>query len=566
MHLPRLFRAILPLPVLHPVVLTLAVSALLVLFYNGQLWSAVLAGWPGRSLHDILFLASLGLFLIAAFNLVLQPFAFPRVLKPVLAVVIVTAAVVSYFASSYGALMDRTMIANVIETDSREMADLFSARLVADLVLFGLLPALAILFLPLSLSTWRREAAIRGGVVLCSMALVGVTAAFFFQDYASLLRNHREIRHMVNPSAAIYSAVRVATEMPVAAGGDVRRVANAVSRNPLVTVGAGGRKKLIVLVVGETARAADFSLNGYERDTNPELSRFPVVSFANVRSCGTSTAVSVPCMFYPFGQNGYSERDARATENLTDIFVRAGVGVHWLENNSGCKGVCARVPTEVMSDDAALCDGGECRDEIMLRSLRRILDTATGDTVVVMHQLGSHGPAYYKRYPAAFAAFQPVCETNQLQSCSREEIRNAYDNSIRYTDHVLAETISLLDGAAERFDTAMLYVSDHGESLGENGLYLHGLPYMIAPDAQTHVPMIFWSSRGYAREASLDTACLAEERDKAFSHDNLFHSMLGMLDVRTDLYRADLDILTPCRPGVTLAHAAPAGPAATAHP
>ncbi len=560
MQLPRplyVFRRLFAsfrLPAQHPVVLALAVSIILVLFYNGQFWAAVLAASPGLSFHNLAFVASVGVFLVIAFNLILQPFALPRVLKPVLILVVFVAASVSYFASSYGAVMDKTMIANVLETDGREIGDLLNVRLFADLAFFGVLPALLIWRVPLVLSSWRREAAIRAGVVLGSLVLVGLTAATFYQDYAMLLRNHREVRLMVNPSAAIYASMRYATDVPASMTSHFERVAADVTRAP---ARADGKKTVMVLVVGETARADHFSLNGYDRETNPELSKLGVVSFGNVHSCGTSTAVSVPCMFSDLARADYSAATAGSRENMLDILARAGVDVLWLENNSSCKGVCARVPSETMWElgDTEFCDGGECRDDILLRRLKEALDKADNDTIVVLHQIGSHGPSYYKRFTEPYRVFAPTCDTNALQSCTSTEVVNSYDDSILYTDRILAGAVGILNGVADRFDTAMIYVSDHGESLGENGIYLHGMPYMFAPDAQKHVPMLVWASEGYRKKDSLDMACLAAEGGAALSHDNLFHSVLGGFDVRTDVYKPELDFLAPCRSGVAVAHA-----------
>lgn len=575
MPLSSLTRALLQrlsafrLPAVHPLLLALGVSCLFVLVYNGQLWSAVLDWWPGRSLRDISFLASIGLFLAVAFNLVLQPFAFPRLLKPVLVLLVLAAAGVSWFASAYGALMDRSMIANVVETDAREVGDLLNFRFLLHMVLFGLLPALLVAVVPLRSSGYGREALLRGGTLLGSVALIGLVAVFFFQDYAVLLRGHRELRLMINPSAAIYASLRYATAVPEGLGAEFERIADRVERGPRPAK-IGGRRKVLVFVVGETARADHFSLNGYARDTNPELARRGVVSFGDVRSCGTSTAESVPCMFSDLARGRYSASSAGSRENLLDLLVRADIDVLWLENNSSCKGVCARVPVRTAweAEDTQYCDGGECLDDLMVHQLREAIAADTGrDLVVVMHQIGSHGPSYFKRYTRDYRRFAPTCDTNQLQSCSQAELVNSYDDSILYTDHILAETIDVLAGASDRFDTAMLYVSDHGESLGEKGIYLHGMPYMFAPDAQTHVPMVLWTSPGYRAATALDMACVRAEAGKAYSHDNLFHSVLGMFGVRTDVYRADLDLLAPCRPGAAVAHVAGlATPDETARP
>ena len=183
----------------------------------------------------------------------------------------------------------------------------------------------------------------------------------------------------------------------------------------------------------------------------------------------------------------------------------------------------------------------------MIRSLSAILDHLRGDTLIVLHPQGSHGPAYYRRYPEAFRRFTPDCRTQQVQTCSQPEIVNAYDNTIVYTDDILAEVIAQLRRRAVGLDTAMLYLSDHGESLGENGLYLHGMPYSLAPAEQTHVPFMLWLSPQLEAHAGLRRQCLLDNADISYSHDNLFHSVLGLFRIRTDAYEPAMDILEECR-------------------
>ena len=547
MPLSSLMRGLLQRPpAIHPLAMALCGAVLLVVLYNGQLWSAIAGWWPGRSAGDVAFLASIGFVLAAAFFLVLQLFAFPRLLKPVLVMLFLTAAGVSYFASAFGVMMDHAMIANVMQTDTHEAGDLMNASFLLHMAVYGLLPSALIIPVPVRSHGLKREAMQRAGAFAASLLVIGASGALFYQDYAVLMRGHREIRFMINPSAAIYGAVRYATAVPEAMAGEFTHIAAYAERAPV----RDGRKTVIVLVVGETARADHFSLNGYGRETTPGLAARDVVSFVEVRSCATSTAESVPCMFSDLGRGGFSSAKAASRENLLDIAVRAGIDVLWLENNSSCKGVCARVPTRTAWEysDPAYCAGGECLDDVLVDQLKFALARNERDLLVVFHQIGSHGPAYYKRSAPAYRRFEPVCETSEIQSCSQEQIINTYDNSIRYTDHILSDIIDTLSRASDRFDTALLYVSDHGESLGEGGLYLHGLPYMFAPDAQKHVPMIFWASPGYRDARALDKGCLAGESASEFSHDNLFHSMLGLFDIETDAYRGEMDIFRPCRP------------------
>jgi lipid A ethanolaminephosphotransferase len=300
---------------------------------------------------------------------------------------------------------------------------------------------------------------------------------------------------------------------------------------------------VLVLVVGETARAANFSLLGYPRETNPELAKSNVVAFSNVTSCGTSTEVSVPCMFSPYGRADYDERRIRNSESLLNVLARAGYAVRWFDNQSGCKGVCQGGGIAYEK----LCPDEQCQDEVLARRLEAELPMVTGDTVFVLHMMGNHGPAYFQRYPRAFRRFLPDCATAELRECSRAEVVNAYDNAILYTDHVLAQVIDVLSERAGGMESAMLYVSDHGESLGEHGLYLHGIPYAIAPEVQTRVPMLVWVSRQMTGSGDVDLPCLRRKAHDELSHDNLFHSVLGLLNVETSAYRAARDIFDGCR-------------------
>jgi lipid A ethanolaminephosphotransferase len=254
-------------------------------------------------------------------------------------------------------------------------------------------------------------------------------------------------------------------------------------------------------------------------------------------------------MFSDFGRNDYSDSKAKHYENLLDVLTHAGINVLWRDNNSGCKGVCERVPTEMMEKLTipAFCNDTECFDEVLLHGLQEKIDSFNNDGVIVLHQKGNHGPAYYLRHPEAFKKFTPECTSNQVQDCPREQIVNAYDNSILYTDYFLSQIIHLLQHNADRYNTALLYMSDHGESLGENGIYLHGLPYKIAPDEQIHIPFIMWLSPEFATSFNIDTDCVKQYSTEAYSHDNLFHSVLGMLDIQSNEYDAELDIFNRCR-------------------
>jgi lipid A ethanolaminephosphotransferase len=525
--------------------LSFGVAAFLALAGNLAFWRALVALVPADSPGNLGFLASTFVILLVLLGLLLLLFAYRFVLKPVAIAALLISGVCAHFTSAYGVVIDRSMIQNVLETDVGEASELLTSGLLFHALLLGVLPALLVARLPLRFGSLGSEARARGLAALASLALCAVLIGAHFKEFSLIGREHEELRLLINPTSPIYAAVRFlrgderepGSVAPIAA--DARRAEPAGGERPL----------LVVLVVGETARAASFSLNGYARDTNPRLAALPVIDFPQVSSCGTSTAVSVPCMFSPYGRAGYSDRKAKSHESLLDVLQRVGVSVLWRDNNSGCKSTCDRVPRQTSEDLAVprLCSGGECFDEVLVEGLPAFVGALRGDALVVLHMKGSHGPAYARRSPAAFKKFMPECASADLPGCGREAIVNAYDNTILYTDFVLSRLIDLLEREAERFDVAMLYVSDHGESLGEAGLYLHGLPWLLAPDEQKHVPMLLWISEAFGRDRGIDRACLEGRREARYSHDHLFHSILGLFEVRTSAYSPDLDLFRPCR-------------------
>ncbi|GGB98266.1 phosphoethanolamine transferase [Marinobacterium zhoushanense] len=518
---------------------TLALSTLLIGAYNLPLWRMVASQPQAEGLAGVGFLVALFLLFVAVLNLLLTLLV-PRVLmRPLAIVILLSAAGISYYMNAYGVMIDKTMVQNALETDPAEVRELMTPGLIGWMLIFGLLPALLVGHLSLRPEGWWRTLKMRGLSSVLSLALIGVLLLLQYPSFASLFRNHREVRHLIVPTNYLYYGVRTLSGAYAQSDHALRTVGT----DARVTHAADERPRLTIIVVGETARVENFSLNGYGRLTNPELSQKNILFFDNVWSCGTSTAESVPCMFSAQGRDEYDGDSARYTEGLMDVLTHAGIETLWRDNNSGCKGACDRIPYESTQD--AKCDNGECFDMEMLRGLELTSDKPH-DRVVVLHQKGSHGPAYYKRYPDAFARFTPVCNSAELQSCDTNRIVNAYDNTILYTDHFLAQTIDLLQQVQNEYDTALIYMSDHGESLGESGVFLHGVPYLIAPEQQKHVPMVVWLSDSLSQGLRLDRECLARQRHQAYSHDNLFHSVLGLMSVNTALYKPELDLFHSC--------------------
>ena len=524
---------------------TLAASLWFLLLDNRSFWSTIFRIVEGQGAHGALVVASLFVAFLLLFNLLLGLVCFPGTTKPVLIVLFVTASTAAYFMNQYGVMLDRGMIHNVFATDPREVRDLLSLKLFLYILVLGVLPSVLALWIRIDYHGLWRGLLIRLGWMAGTALAVGAIVFVFYQDYASIFRNHREIRFLLTPTNYL-NAIRGLAMDRLAQPKEVRVIGEDARRGG--SRPAGGKKALAVIVVGETARAANFSLGGYARQTNPLLARQDIIYYANTSSCGTDTASSVPCMFSDLGAAGYSDDKVARQQDLLDVLKRAGIAVLWRDNNSGCKGVCDRVDYQDVAafKSPALCRPDECYDEILLEKLQDYLDGLDRDAVIVLHQKGSHGPAYYLRYPDKFAVFTPVCRTNQLAKCGRAEIVNAYDNTILYTDYFLDRAITLLKRNAGRFDASLIYMSDHGESLGENNLYLHGLPRMFAPVEQTHVPFVLWLSKGTLESQGLDRKCLEARRQDPYSHDNLFHSVLGLMDVQTKIYRPELDIFRSC--------------------
>src|SRR5690606_26979191 len=278
-------------------------------------------------------------------------------------------------------------------------------------------------------------------------------------------------------------------------------------------------KSVFVLVIGESARSENFSLYGYKKETNPLLSKIENVHHYNAQSCATYTTAGLKCIL--------EHKDTGDLyEILPNYLFRNDVEVIWRSTNWG------EPPVHVKNFDnkEALrenCKGESCEfDEILLKGLTEQLLASKKDKIlVVLHTSTSHGPTYFKKYPAQFEKFSPVCKSVELANCTQEELINAYDNTIVYTDYILATLIDDLKHL-EGYNSSMIFISDHGESLGENNLYMHGIPASIAPKEQLDIPFIVWLSD--------DSRKLKDSQE--YSQHNIFHSVLDFLAVDSPIY------------------------------
>lgn len=493
------------------------------------------------------FAAALALLLLALHFLLLGLVVNRWTVKPVLALLIVGTAFASFYMQSFGVYLDPSMLRNVLKSDVAEARELLSWPLALHLLLYAGLPLLLLSRLRIRTRPLIKSALWRVGWMALAAAVAVGAMLSVFQPFASMMRNHKEVRYLMTPANYIWSLAAVG--MAEAKGAAAPRQPIGLDAQPGPSWATQTKPRLVVLVVGETARAANWGLNGYARQTTPELAALPaVINFPQVTSCGTNTETSLPCMFAPIGRRDYDEARIRGSESLLHLLARAGVGVHWRDNQSGCKGVCDGLSQDnvIELNPPGLCADGRCMDEGLLLGLEQRLAEAKGTQLLVLHQLGNHGPSYFRRYPPAFDRFQPACQSDDLRTCSREQIVNAYDNALLYTDHLLAQLIQRLQAKAAEVDTAVVYVSDHGESLGEANLFLHGMPYAIAPAVQTQVPMVMWFSPGWQPARGLDADCLRKRAAQPVTHDHLFHSLMSLLDVRSAVYAPEYDLTRGC--------------------
>lgn len=509
-----------------------------------MMFSSVISRLPFHSVTDYLFIASFYLSIFLFLLIFISITSVGRYAKYWILFLLLLSAIISYIIEEYHVVFDETMLRNIFETDRSEATDLLSINWLFYVLLFGFIPALILSKIKIKERTYTQAIVQKSIFISILLILLSLNIAIFYSHYASLLRTHRHLKDYVVPTGFLHSAYKLAKEsLPI----KDREFVIISSDAKFTHIPVNAKKMVFVFVVGETARVANFSLAGYKKNTNPLLSQQikndnNLIFFPEFYSCGTSTSISVPCIFSSYGRNKFDADDAKHRENLLDILVHAGMDVIWIDNNSGCKGVCDRITHYDLRGrtNNILCNKYGCTDMVLVDELEKAMQTIKNNTVIILHQQGSHGPSYYERAPVDAQVFKPVCLSNHLPECTKTEITNSYDNTIVYTDYVLSNIVDKLR-AHNEYNTGMFYVSDHGESLGENNLYLHGMPYSIAPDEQTHVPALLWLSSSFIEDFKINIASLKKAAGSQYSHDNIFHSLLGLMEIETTSYRSKLD-------------------------
>ncbi len=343
-------------------------SLFLVLFGNVSFFKNVTDVYP-LSLNNIAFLGSLAVVLASLIALLLTPFTYKYTTKPLLICTLLVSSLTSYFMDSYSVVIDHTMIQNIVQTNIDESIDLFNFKLILYFLLSGLLPSTFIYKVTIKNASLKTELASKLKIIAVSLLIMVSLILVFGKFYTSLFREHQTLRYYTNPTYYVYSIGKYINDIFQSDGIVVQAIGMDAKIPP-----ADIDRELSILVVGEAARADRFSLNGYPRETNPLLKKEDIINFSNMRSCGTSTAVSVPCMFSMFGRDGYADKKAKSTQSLLDVLHHAGVHVLWRDNNSDSKGVALRVPYEDFKSpkNNPVCDI-ECRDEGMLNGLQEYI-------------------------------------------------------------------------------------------------------------------------------------------------------------------------------------------------
>lgn len=497
------------------------------------------------------FLFTVPLFIFLACWLVFTLLALPFVHKIIVPLLLVISASVSYNSIFLDVYFNRDMLTNVMQTTVSESSRLMTVPFIAWVVCLGVVPAVLYCRTKIIYRTWWRECLVRIGAGCLSILGVLAIAAIFYQDYASVGRNNPTLKDLIVPSNFIGAGISKykhwkRDNLPYQTlDTQVKQIKTTPNR------------RVFVMIVGETTRAMNWGLNGYARQTTPLLAKRgdSVINFHHVSSCNTFTAGSVPCMFSHMTRTEFNATRAEKQDNILDMMQRAGIKVVWIDNDTGCKGVCKNTPyvdvTKINSPE--FCKHGECLDNAMLPELDKVLnqiDQSNQDTLIVLHTIGSHGPTYYERYTPEYRQFTPTCDTNEINRCSNQELVNTYDNTILYVDQFINTVIARLE-QHESWESAVMFASDHGESLGEKGVYLHSTPYEIAPKEQTAIPMIMWFSPTWLQNEKTNAGCLRQNAQaQTYSHDNVFSTLFSAMNLdktQSQTYRADLDILVACR-------------------
>ncbi len=497
-------------------------ACLNVVLYHFPLYAFALSELDASSLNGVLTLVNLTA-LALVFTLVALFVLFmvsARLAKAVCILFALVNSVAVYFMVTFKVILDYTMMGNILNTQTSEASSYWNLSILVYFVLLGVVPGIWL---------WRLhfKPVKRITLLLLSFVTVSLCVVLLYANSSSWLwfdKHSKAVGGQIMPWSYVVNTIRF------------QRDQNAVPKNKTLLPDAvfiHKNKKVVVLIIGETARLKNFSLYGYARETNPLLAKSTIIALNDPDACSTYTTKSIACML------SHLDSAAPKFEPLPSYLQRQGVEVIWHSKNWGEPAVSVDSYQD-KGDLKQYCKGEGCEyDEVLLTRLRDKIAASTADKIfVVLHTKGSHGPSYFSQYPPQFERFTPVCKTVDLSQCSFDALQNAYDNSILYTDFFINETIQLLQQTG--IASSLLYISDHGESLGEGGYYLHGTPMVLAPDEQVKIPFLVWMSDEFVKQKGIDVNVFKQA--KTHSHANVFHSVMGALDLRSDIYKPELDV------------------------
>lgn len=500
------------------------VTLLNIVIYNYPLYHFSMSHLNMGSFNgaETFFVVLIGLISVTAFILYLFAMISLRFLQFFTLFMLIGNSIALYFIVTYQVILDRTMIGNVFNTDKAEAFSYYHPKLMLYVFLFGILPAYLI-------SRIHIKKPKRVCLLFSASGIFVGTALFMYLNSSTWLwidKYAKKIGGLAMPWSYTINAVRYTSQ-------ELQH-----SKKQILLPDAKFRdndKMIVLLVIGESARANNFSLYGYSRDTNPLLKTLNVLPLKNSFSSATYTTASVQSMLSVEGGTDDNY------EPLPNYLQRQGVDVIWRSKNWG------EPPLKVQTYEGKdklkpLCKGEGCDyDEVLLTGLAKRIESSTKNKIfIVLHTSGSHGPTYYTKYPQRFEVFKPVCKTVNLKECTDRELVNAYDNTILYTDYFLNKVIELLKQHSN-IPSVMIYISDHGESLGEHGLYLHGTPYSIAPDVQKNIPFLLWESDGFIQNKSFSKPYVKVQ--ESYGQNNIFHTVLGAFGINSPIYNKKLDLL-----------------------
>ena len=434
-----------------------------------------------------------------------------RILLAIMAIINATSL---YFILTYNIIIDEVTIGNVFNTRYSEASGFFSWSLWAFIIAFGVLPALFCLLQPVVIGKAKQMGRYCGtslGIVL-ALLLANINQTLWIGQHDT------ELGGYLQPWSYLVNSIRVTSIRMAKQAEEIKLPDGKITNN---------EKAVVVLVIGESARKANFQLYGYKRANNPLLSKQQGLKVFQAQSCATFTTAGVKAILEP-------KNSGDLYEPLPNYAFRTGADVVWRTINWGEP----PIHIDEYESDIVLSkkypNVDKRYDELLFTGLReRIESSKKNKVLIVIHTSTSHGPNYASKYPKKFEVYKPVAHNVEEGEKNVAKLVNAYDNTILYTDYLLSNMIDTLRSLKD-WKSSMIFISDHGESLGENNMFMHGMPMKLAPKVQYEIPFLVWTSDGF-REYKSNLPEVLEQH-------YIFHSVLNLLSIQSPAYDKDYDI------------------------